>query len=106
MDPEISGAWQLFVLLDMKNKNIFSKLQTVYGDGCVSYAWGEKWAEAFREGRTSLVDDSQSGRSLIPNAIERVLAKAECEPCQSGSAMARDLGLSKSYALEVLKKIL
>jgi hypothetical protein len=89
-----------------ENKGIFDKLYETYGDGCVSYAWVGKWAKAFREGRTSLADDSRSERPPIPDRVERIHAKVECEPYQSDSAMARDLGLSKTYVLEVLEKVL
>jgi hypothetical protein len=90
----------------MTNKDIFDKLQEAYGEGCVSYAWVGKWAKAFREGRTLLADDLRSGGPPIPDGIERIRANIESESYQSGSAMARDLSLSKTYALEVLKKSL
>jgi hypothetical protein len=80
--------------------------QETHGEGCVSDGWIGKWAKAFREGRISLADDPRSGRSRIPDGIERIHIKVECEPYQSDSAMAQDLGLSKTSVLEVLKKVL
>jgi hypothetical protein len=88
--------------LDLKNKEIFDKLQEADGERCVSYAWVGKWAKAFRDGRASLADDTRSGRSPIPDGVERIRAQIECEPYQSGLPMARDLCLSKTYALEIL----
>jgi transposase len=90
----------------MRNKDIFDKLQDAYGEGCVSYTWVSKWAKAFREGRISFADDFRSGRPPILNGVERICAKIKCWPYQSGSAIARNLGLSKIYVLEVLKKVL
>jgi hypothetical protein len=106
MDPEIRGACRFYVLLDMKNKDIFDKLQEAYGEGYVLYVWIRKWAKAFREGRTSLADDPRSGRLSIPDGVERIRVKVECDPYQSVSTMARYLGLSRTYALEILKKSL
>jgi hypothetical protein len=65
-----------------------------------------KWAKAFREGRTSLADDSRSGRPPIPDGVEGIHAKAEGQPYQSGSAMARHRSVSKTYVLEILKTVL
>jgi hypothetical protein len=90
----------------MKNKDIFDKLQEPYGEGCLSYVWACKWAKAFREGRTSLANNARSGRPPIPDGVEHIRAKVECESYQSGSAMAQDIGLSKTHVLEVLKKVL
>jgi hypothetical protein len=93
------------VRLDMKNKDIFDKPQETSKERYVSYAWIGKCAKVFREGRTSLANDSRSRRLPIPDAVERIRANVECEPYQSGSAMARDLDLSKTYILEVLKTV-
>jgi hypothetical protein len=106
MDPEIRDTCRFCVLLDMKNKNNFDKRQEGYGDGCVSCAWVRECAKAFRDGRRSLADEPRSGRLPIPDGVELIRARVECELSQSGSAMARDLGRSKTYVLEVLKKIL
>jgi hypothetical protein len=84
MDPEMRGACRFCILLDMKNKDIFDKLQEAYEDGCVSSAWVSKWAKSFREGRTSLADDPRSERSPILDGVERIRAKVECEPYESG----------------------
>jgi hypothetical protein len=87
-DPEIRGTCRFCVFLDMTNKDIFDKLQEKYGEGCVSYAWVGKWAKAFRESWTSLADDLRSGRLPIPDGVERIRAKIDYDPYQSGSAMA------------------
>jgi hypothetical protein len=39
MDPKIDGAFQFCILLDMRNKNIFNRLQEAYREGCVSCVW-------------------------------------------------------------------
>jgi hypothetical protein len=106
MDPDISGICQFFILLHMKNKDIFDKLQETYAEGCVSYTWVGKWAKAFREGLASLADDPRSGRPPIPDGVGRIRAKVESEPYQSDSVMGRDPSLSKTFVLEVLKKVL
>jgi hypothetical protein len=105
MNPEIRVASRFCVVLDMKNKDIFDKLQEAYGEGCVSSAWLCKWAKAFRDSRASLADDARSGRPSIPDGVERIHAKVECGPYQSGLPMARDLCLSKIYVSEVLTKV-
>jgi hypothetical protein len=55
---------------------------------------------------TLLADDPWSGRTPIPDGIERIRAKVDCEPYQYGSVMAQDLDLSKTYVSEFLKKVL
>jgi hypothetical protein len=92
--------------LDIKNKDIFDKPQNGYEKGCVSCTWGGKWAKPFRESRRSLADDRRSGRPPIPDRVERIRANVEYEPYQPSPAMARDLGLSKTYVLEVHQKVL
>jgi hypothetical protein len=72
---------------------------------CVSYAWVGKWAKAFREGQALLADDPPIRKTSNSRWSRRIHIKFECEPYQSGLAMARDLGLSKTYVLEVLKNI-
>jgi hypothetical protein len=80
MDPEIHSACLFCVLFDMKSKDIFDQLREAYGEGCVSYASVCKYGKAFRECRTSLADDLRSGRPPIPDGIDGILAKVECEP--------------------------
>jgi hypothetical protein len=106
MDLERNGASWFYVLLDMKNKDVFDKLQDSYGQGCVSYVWVGKWTKAFREDQISLPDDRRSERSAIPDGVECIRAKIACKPYQSGPDTARDLGLPKIYILEVLNKVL
>jgi hypothetical protein len=86
--PAIRGACRFRVLLDMKNKDLFDKVQDAYGDGCVSYVSVRKWAKTYRESRSSLVNDPRSGRLQIPHGIERILAMVESGSYQSGSAIA------------------
>jgi hypothetical protein len=95
---EIHGVCRFHVLLDMKNKDIFDKLQEAYSEGCVSYAWVCKWAKAFRDSRTSFADHFRSARSPIPDGVER-------EPYQSDLAKARDI-VYLNLVLEVLRKVL
>jgi hypothetical protein len=114
MDPGMRGACRFHVLLDMKNmkiwkhesKDIFGKLQDAYEEWCVCYAWIGKLVKAFHEDRTSLADNLRSRKHSIPDGVDRIHVMIECEPYQSDSAMARDLYLSKTYALEVLKQVL
>jgi hypothetical protein len=80
MDFERRDTCRFDVLLDMGNKDIFDTLQEVYGEECVSYVWVAKWTKAFREGRASLADDIRSGRLPIPDGVECIHAKGECEP--------------------------
>jgi hypothetical protein len=86
--PEMRGACRLWIPGGMKNRDIFGRLQEAYGEGCISCGWVATWVKAFREGHTSLLDDTGSGRPPIPDETERIRAKFECEPYQSGSAMA------------------
>jgi hypothetical protein len=104
MHHEMRDACPSCVRFGHENKDSFDKLQKTYGEECVSYAWLCKWANTFREGRTLLADDPRSVRPPIPDGVERIRAKVECEPCQSCSAIARDLRLCKTNVLEVLKK--
>jgi hypothetical protein len=38
MDPEIHAAYRFCVLLDMRNMDIFDKVQEAYEEECVAYA--------------------------------------------------------------------
>jgi hypothetical protein len=89
----------------MKNKDDFDKQQEMYGKGCLSYSCVGKWTKTFREGCTSLADDLRSRKLPVPDGVESICANIECEPYQSDSTMARELGLSKTCALEVCKKV-
>jgi hypothetical protein len=90
--------------LDMKNKDIFDKLQEAYGEVCASYACVSKRAKVVRDGRTSVADGPRSRRLPIPDEVERIRAKVEYRPYQSDSTIARDRGPSKTYLFEVLKR--
>jgi hypothetical protein len=76
MHPEIRGSCRFYVLLCIENKDIFDKRQEAYGEGCVSYAWLEKLAKAFREVHQTLADDFRSRKPPISNRVEHIHAKA------------------------------
>jgi hypothetical protein len=106
MDSKIDGACQFCILVDMRNKNIFDRLQEAYGEKCVSCVWVGKRTKTFREGHPSLADDLRSGRHPISDGVERIPAKIECEPYQYDLVTAQDPGLFNTYILEILRKVL
>ena len=53
---------EFLTLENVQPQQIHNQMVVVYGENAPSYATVKRWAAEFRRGRTSLEDDSRSGR--------------------------------------------
>lgn len=83
--------------LGLNAREIHRELCDAWGDDCVSYATVAEWTRRFREGRTSLEDDSRIGRPVTAATdgnIDLIRLLVEENPHISIRYIAFDTGMS------------
>ena len=84
-------------------------MQKAFGNECMSKKRIKEWYNRFKGGRTSVDNDSRSGRPLTTKTldnIERVRILIEGDRRLTVRELENDLGIPKTTAWEILKKIL
>ena len=72
---EQRGVVRFLVAEGAGTREIHRRVSAMYGEHCMSLTSVREWQKRFREGRTSLQDDSSSRqvhRVIMPDAIARI----------------------------------
>jgi len=74
-------------------------MQQAYGEACLSRTQCHKWYQRFKSGRTSIEDDTKSGRlstSMDNDHVEKVLALIRQNRHLTVREVAEEVGICKS----------
>jgi histone-lysine N-methyltransferase SETMAR len=95
---------RFLTLKGMNSRQIFSELQSVYGDQALHLPTVFKWHARFRDGRTELGDDPRSGRPQKSDLAEAISVMLEERPFTSCKFLARHFRIAKSTCTKILRK--